>query len=169
MAIPLFVCHANCCRSVLAHYLYEDLCPGAVALSAGVAVGDMINDRAAAMLRAWGIDASRHLPRQIDRALCDRADAIFAMGPEYLRRILETYGTDLAAKSYLFADPLGLPVKFTDGNYLVFDPSFDDRPVPELVSEFSWFRDRVVQIHYALHHETHSLVPASRYLHALIA
>src|SRR5437588_3289971 len=109
VAVPLFVCHANCCRSVLAKYLYEDLCPGSRALSAGVEVGDEINDRAAAMLRLWGIDASAHTPRRIDRDLCDRADVIFLMGPEYLRRLLQEYGHDLAAKAYLFADPFLLP------------------------------------------------------------
>jgi protein-tyrosine-phosphatase len=33
--VPLFVCYANCCRSVLAKYLYESLFPGSRALSAG--------------------------------------------------------------------------------------------------------------------------------------
>jgi protein-tyrosine-phosphatase len=56
-AVPLFVCHANGCRSVLARYLYEHLCPGAFALSAGLEVGDEIKGRAREMLRAWGIDA----------------------------------------------------------------------------------------------------------------
>jgi hypothetical protein len=55
--MPLFVCHANCCRSVLAYYLYRHLC-GAAALSAAMEVGDCINDRALAMLDRWGIDAS---------------------------------------------------------------------------------------------------------------
>ena len=50
MSTPLFVCHANCCRSVLARYLYEHLCAGAPALGAGVAAGDVINDRAERML-----------------------------------------------------------------------------------------------------------------------
>src|SRR5262249_47725945 len=112
MLLPLFVCHANCCRSVLAQYLYEDLCPGGPAWSAGIEVGYAINDRAAAMLRAWGVDAGGHRPCPLNRALCDRADAIFLMGPEYLRRLLDTYGPDLATKAYLFADPFSRPRSF---------------------------------------------------------
>ena len=167
MAVPLFVCHANCCRSVLARYLYENLCPGAPALSAGVEVGDEINDRAAAMLRSWGIDPAGHRPRQIDRLLCDRAASIFLMGPEYLRRLLREYG-DLAGKAYLFADPFSLPKSFRHGEYLVFDPSFDARPVAALLWEFRWFRDRVRQINEALDGKAgRPLVPASRYAHLL--
>ena len=36
--VPLFVCHANACRSALAYYLYRSLCPGQPALSAGALV-----------------------------------------------------------------------------------------------------------------------------------
>ena len=32
---PLFICYANCCRSVLAHYLYRHLHADDPALSAG--------------------------------------------------------------------------------------------------------------------------------------
>ncbi|HEV3256747.1 MAG TPA: hypothetical protein VG013_07710 [Gemmataceae bacterium] len=167
MAVPLFVCHANCCRSVLAQYLYETLCPGTMALSAGISPGDEINDRAAAMLRCWGIDAGGHLPKAVDRSLCDRADGIFTMGPEYLRQVLDQCGTDLAAKAYLFADPFSVPQSLQHGEYFVFDPSFENRPVAELVAEFDWFRERVLQIHDALNGEGKTLVPASHYLSLL--
>jgi protein-tyrosine-phosphatase len=163
LPVPLFVCHANCCRSVLAKYLYEHLCPPAVALSAGVEVGYEINDRAAAMLRSWGIDAGGHQPRQIDRPLCDQADAIFLMGPEYLVRLLAEYGRDLADKAYLFADPFSLPGSLEFDEYLVYDPSFEDRPVAELLREFEWFRERVVQIYKVLKGGGRALVPATRY------
>jgi protein-tyrosine-phosphatase len=95
---PLFVCYANCCRSVLAYYLFRQLHPDAPALSAGLDAGDCINDRALLMLRHWGIDAGGHCPRQLDRGLCDRAGAIFVMAPAHLRRLLESYGEDLARK-----------------------------------------------------------------------
>ncbi|MBV9125733.1 MAG: hypothetical protein JO112_20480 [Planctomycetes bacterium] len=163
MPIPLFVCHANCCRSVLAKYLYEDLFPGEPALSAGVFAGEYINDRAEAMLRVWGIDASAHRPGQLDRSLCDRADAIFLMGPEYLRQMLVMHGADLANKAYLFADPFHRPKSLQGDDYLVFDPSFEDRPVAALVEEFAWFRERLGQIHQALHNGRDGLVPASQY------
>src|SRR6266700_4017387 len=81
---PLFVCHANCCRSVLACYLYRHLCNKAPALSAGLEVGERINDRAERMLREWGIDASAHRPLKLSRNLCAEATAIFVMGPSYL-------------------------------------------------------------------------------------
>jgi protein-tyrosine-phosphatase len=167
MKVPLFVCHANCCRSVLAKYLYDHLFPKAPSLSAGVEVGDEINDRAAAMLRWWGIDASKHRPRRIDRALCDRADAIFLMGPEYLCRLLGEYGPDLAAKAYLFADPFRLPECVDDATYLVYDPSFDEKPVEELVREFAWFRERLQQIQQGLAENGPRLVPAAEYLKLL--
>src|SRR5712691_1111156 len=89
---PLFVCHANCCRSVLAYYLYRHLCNNAPALSAGLEVGERINDRAERMLREWGIDASAHRPLKLSRDLCAEASAIFTMGPSYLRRVIWEYG-----------------------------------------------------------------------------
>ncbi len=168
MALPLFVCHANCCRSVLGQYLYEHLC-GSQALSAGVEVGDEINDRAAAMLQSWGIDARHHRPRRIDRSLCDQAAGIFLMGPEYLRRLLAEHGSDLAGKSYLFANPFTVPQSFDNGGYHVYDPSFDDRPIAELVAEFTWFTERVRQVHRSLSGQGPALIPASRYLPLLQA
>ena len=167
MPTPLFLDHAACCRSVLAQYLYEDLCPGTYALSAGVEVGDVINDNALQMLRYWGIDASNHEPRQIDRLLCDQADAIFAMGPEYLVKLFKSFGRPLAKKSYLFADPFMLPQSLAEGEYHVRDPSFDHSPLPDLIKEFSWFRERVVQIHEALTGGEKRLVPAAEYLDLL--
>jgi len=167
MLTPLFVCHANCCRSVIAKYLYESLNPGFSAFSAGIEVGDQVNDRAAAMLRWWGLDASGHTPRRIDRELCDHAGAIFVMGPEYLLRLIKMLGMDLAHKSYLFADPFNTPESFQNGAYHVYDPSFDNRPVEELVKEYDWFRDRVCQIHRALLSDQNGLIPASRYIKIL--
>ena len=106
---PLFVCHANCCRSVLACYLYRHLCNKAPALSAGLEMGERINDRAEQMLREWGIDASAHRPLKLSRNLCAEASAIFVMAPSYLHRMIWEYGDDLADKAYLFADPFTRP------------------------------------------------------------
>ena len=161
---PLFVCHANCCRSVLARYLYQHLCNNAPALSAGLEVGERINDRAERMLRAWGIDASAHLPLKLSRDLCAEADAIFVMGPSYLHRVIWEYGEDLAAKAYLFADPFTRPVSFGKGEYKVSDPSFDNRPTSELLKEFEWMRERVLHIRHALLGDGRRLVPLSEYL-----
>jgi protein-tyrosine-phosphatase len=162
--LPLFVCHANCCRSVLACYLYRHLCNGAPALSAGLAVGDQINDRAEGMLREWGIDASGHRPLQISRNLCAQATAIFVMAPSYLHRLVWEYGEDLADKAYLFADPFTKPVSLGRGEYTVIDPSFDNRPISELRNEFWWMRERVLQIRLALLGDGRRLVPLSEYV-----
>lgn len=163
MAVPLFVCHANCCRSVLACYLYRQLCE-APALSAGLDVGERINDRAARMLEEWGIDASAHTPRKISRELCTQADAIFVMGPSYLHRMVSEYGEDLSDKSYLFADPFTRPASFECGEYKVTDPSFDTVPASELVKRFAWMRDRVVQIRDSLGGNGRRLIPLTDYL-----
>jgi len=152
----------------MAEYLYRQL-TGTAALSAGVEVGEQINDRAAAMLSCWGIDAHRHRPRRLDRALCDQADAIFTMGPLYLARVLRRLGRDLASKSYLFADPFVVPPGFEQDAFLVYDPSFDPRAPDELVREFAWFRGRVAEVHRALVSGRPALVPASRYLDRLDA
>ena len=161
---PLFVCHANCCRSVLARYLYGRLCNDAPAVSAGLETGERINDRAERMLRAWGIDASAHRPRKLSRDLCAEASAIFVMGPSYLHRVIWEFGEDLADKAYLFADPFTRPVSFSNGADKVSDPSFDNRPTSELLSEFEWMRERVLQIRLALLGEGRRLVPLSEYL-----
>ena len=160
---PLFVCHANCCRSVLARYLYVHVCK-APAQSAGLDAGERINDRAERMLRAWGIDPSAHRPLRLSRELCVEADAIFVMGPSYLHRVVREYGEDLADKAYLFADPFTRPVSFGNGEYKVVDPSFDTRPTSELATEFGWMRERVLQIRLALLGDGRRLVPLSEYL-----
>jgi hypothetical protein len=150
----------------MAEYLYRSL--GATAHSAGVEVGDELNDRAAGMLRCWGIDATGHRPRRLTRELCDAAGAIFAMGPVYLARLLAEHGWDLAGKSGLFADPFSLPAGFAAGEYLVRDPSFDPGPYEELAREYAWFPARVAEIRSSLEGAgRRSLVPASRYLKLL--
>src|SRR5207247_10459715 len=66
-------------------------------------------------------------------------------------------------KAYLFADPFTRPVSFSNGEYKVFDPSFDNRPTVELVKEFGWMRERVLQIRLALLPDGRRLVPLSEY------
>jgi len=161
--VPLFVCHANCCRSVLARYLYVHLCQEPAA-SAGLDAGEWINDRAEGMLRCWGIDAHAHRPLQLSRSTCAAAGAIFVMGPSYLHRLVHEYGEDLAEKSYLFADPFTRPESFSTDRYKVIDPSFDARPATELAKEYEWMRERVIQIRKSLLGEGQRLVPLSEYL-----
>jgi len=168
MKRPLFVCYANCCRSVLAEYLYENLNPGSRAESAGIECGDEINDRAEAMLRHWGIESRQHCPRKLTRELCEQSDAIFLMTPDYLRDLLTQFGSHLAGKAYLFADPFSIPKSFRNGEYFVRDPSFDSCDTSELIREFEWFRERVIQIYEALHGTGMMLVPASSYLGTIL-
>ena len=116
------------------------------------------------MLREWGIDASAHVPLKLSRDLCAEASAIFVMGPSYLHRLVSDYGEDLADKAHLFSDPFTRPVSFANGEYKVFDPSFDNRPTSELLKEFVWMRERVLQIRRALLGEGRELVPLTDYL-----
>ena len=115
------------------------------------------------MLREWGIDASAHQPLKLSRNLCAEATAVFVMGPSYLHRVMWEYGEDLADKAYLFADPFTRPVSFGNREYKVIDPSFDNRPTGELVKEFGWMRERVLQIRLALLPDGRRLVPLSEY------
>jgi protein-tyrosine-phosphatase len=165
--LPLFLCHANCCRSVLASYLYPHLCSGAPASSAGLGPDQQTSDRALAMLAYWGIDAAGHRPTKLDRRLCDKTTAIFVMAPPYLRRLLLESGADLASKAYLYADPFASPRSLGPGQFTVPDPSFDERPAPELVEEFTWMRDQALQIRQALLGRGRPLIPAARYLNLL--
>ena len=164
--IPLFVCHANCSRSMIAAYLFRDIA-GAPALSAGMEAGDLPAQRAVEMLAYWGIDARAHRPRQVDRPVCDQGEAIFVMAAPYLRRLLIEYGGDLAVKSYLFADPFTRPVSFADREYAVIDPTWDHRAACDLCADHAWMRDRVAQIDEALHGRGRPLAPAADYLDLL--
>jgi protein-tyrosine-phosphatase len=166
-AVPLFLCHANCCRSVLACHLYQHLCDGATALSAGLAPGEQTSDRALAMLAWWGIDASEHRPRKLDRRLCDEASAILVMAPPYLRRLVLEYGADLATKAYLYADPFRYPESLARGHFTVSDPSFDERPTRVLIEEFAWMGERALRIRDALLGHGPPLIAAANYLHLL--
>ena len=166
--IPLFVCHANCSRSMMAAHLFRDIAR-ALALSAGMEVGEQPAARALEMLAYWGMVASAHRPRQIDRAVCDQASAIFVMAAPYLRRLLIEYGEDLGVKSYLFADPFTRPVCFARREYAVNDPTWEIRAVSHLCAEHAWMRDRVAQINEALHGRGRPLVPATDYLNLLAA
>ena len=167
-AIPLFVCHANCCRSVLASSLYRRLCPAGLVLSAGLDPGERTSDTALAMLAHWGIDATAHQPTKLDRRRCEEASAIFVMAPPYVRRLLLEYGDDLADKAYLYGDPFRRPEAFGP-EHTVPDPSFDPRPTWKLVEQFSWMRERTLQIRQSLIGHGRPLVAASSYLNLLQA
>lgn len=164
--IPLFVCHANCCRSVLASYLYQHLCPATLVRSAGLDPGERTSDTALAMLALWGVDATGHQPTKLDRRRCEEATAIFVMAPPYVRRLLLEYGHDLANKTYLYGEPFTRPRSFAP-EHTVPDPSFDPHPTQELVERFSWMRERTLQIRQSLLGHGRPLVAASSFLNLL--
>jgi hypothetical protein len=83
------------------------------------------------------------------------------MAPPSLRRLLLEYGPDLASKASLFADPFRRPESFGGGKYTVWDPSFDERPARELVREYAWMRERVLQIRQAWLGEGRPLIAAA--------
>ena len=85
------------------------------------------------------------------------------LAPAHLHRLLGSYGEDLDRKTYLFADPFSLPQSLPPGAYKVYDPSWDPRPVGELVQAYLWMRERVRQIGQALRSGDKALVAASRY------
>ena len=92
--------------------------------------------------------ADRHQPRQLDRALCEQASALFVMAARYLRWLLVQYGSDLASQAYLFADPFTPPQSLERGQYTVCDPSFDQRPVQNWCANIRGC-ERVLQISQA--------------------
>jgi protein-tyrosine-phosphatase len=162
-AVPLFVCHANCCRSVLASYLYRHEYPAAAVLSAGLDPGERTSDTALAMLARWGVDATGHRPIKLDRCRCEEASAIFVMAPPYIRRLLLEYGHDLADKVYLYGEPFCRPESFGP-EHTVPDPSFDPRPTEELVEQFGWMLERTLQIRRSLLGHGRPLVAAGGYM-----
>jgi hypothetical protein len=85
----------------------------------------------------------------IREVIVSRYRVVYRLGRDAVE-IATVFRGDLADKAYLFADPFTRPVSFNDGLYKVSDPSFDDRPTSELVREFAWMRERVLQIRLAL-------------------
>lgn len=120
------------------------------------------------MLARWGIDASGHNPSKVARRRCEQASAIFVMAPPYVRRLLLEYGHDLADKTYLYRQPFTRPKAFGP-QHTVPDPSFDPRPTEELIEEFSWMRDRTLEIRQSLLGHGRPLTPAASYLNILEA
>jgi len=166
--VPLFichVCHANCCRSVLASYLYRHLCAGAPVLSAGLEPGVQSSDRALAMLARWGIDARRHRPVKLDRELCNQARAV-CDDPSVRTSAAARVRCRSGGQDSPLSNPFIRPGSLAPEKYTVTDPSFDERPIYELVEEYSRMRDHV-QIREALLGRGRRLVAAASYLDLL--
>ena len=163
---PLFICHANCARSVLGEYLYRGL-TGHYAMSAGLEPGSAINVRVNKMLSSWKIDSSEHRPKRVTREICENAHSIYVMGPKYLRRLLDEIGYDLTDKTYLYADPFAVPNSFSAGEFLVTDPSFIDKSTKRLVNDYRWMHERTYQIRLAMLNDGATLIPVSRYKHLI--
>jgi len=75
----LFVCVGNQGRSVIAERLFREAAGGVhEARSAGAAPGREVHPEAVAVVDELGIDASDHIPRQLDEELMGWADVVVA-------------------------------------------------------------------------------------------
>jgi hypothetical protein len=90
------------------------------------------------------------------------------MAPPYVRRLLLEYGRDLADKTYLYGEPFRRPEAFGP-EHTVPDPLFDPRTTGKLVEQFSWMRERTLQIRQSLLGHGRPLVPPVSYLNLLEA
>ncbi len=79
MTHVLFVCVGNQGRSVIAERLFREAAGGVhEARSAGAAPGREVHPEAVAVVDELGIDASDHIPRQLDEELMGWADVVVA-------------------------------------------------------------------------------------------
>jgi arsenate reductase (thioredoxin) len=103
----LFVCVANSGRSVMAERLFRALGTAHEARSAGSDPGDAPHPNVVAALAEVGIDASDHVPRQIDAEALAWADVAVSTCAEEVCPV--TPG--VRRISWAIHDPKGLPLE----------------------------------------------------------
>lgn len=89
----LTVCHGNICRSPMAQGLLAAALPDCEVSSAGLGalVGQPADPHACALMDERGMSIQSHRARQIDRALCQRADLILVMDADQRREVEQRY------------------------------------------------------------------------------
>ena len=104
----LFVCVANSGRSVMAERLFRQAAQGRhQARSAGREPGAAPQPEVVEALRERGIDASDHVPRELDRQALDWADVAVSTCSEAVCPV--TPG--VRRISWVFEDPKNLPLE----------------------------------------------------------
>jgi arsenate reductase (thioredoxin) len=102
----IFVCVGNQGRSVIAERLFREAADGVhEARSAGAAPGRDVHPEAVAVLAELNIDASDHLPRQLDAALMEWADVVVAACDGVCPVV-----TGKRNENWHLPDPMGLPL-----------------------------------------------------------
>ena len=81
MAMALFVCRQNAGRSQMSQALFERAARGRhTAQSAGTAPAEQVHPEVVEVMREVGIDLSGVAPRELSRAMLERADVVITMG-----------------------------------------------------------------------------------------
>lgn len=116
--VLLFVCTGNTCRSPMAEAIARSLTSGAGptevptrVFSAGVATrgGEAITAEAREALEDMGIDAGRHMSRELTRELIDQAEVIYAMTRAHAEAVREI--APYAADRVMLLDPRGRDIE----------------------------------------------------------
>ncbi|MFI5348273.1 MAG: low molecular weight protein arginine phosphatase [Elusimicrobiota bacterium] len=110
----LFVCTGNICRSPVAEFLAEALAREAGlplrAASAGVEaeIGQGMTPGAARTLASRGVRGSKHVARQLDEAMLEAADKVYALTAAHKSIIVRRF-PGYSAKVMVLREAAGLP------------------------------------------------------------
>lgn len=127
----LVTCVGNICRSPTAELLFRHYAPGVAVSSAGISAlgGEPMAATALDVLRAHGLDGSRHIARQLHGALLDDADLILVMEKVHADAIARNaplatgrlFLLDHWQDRHDIADPFGQPRSAFEDAYLQID------------------------------------------------
>jgi protein-tyrosine-phosphatase len=113
----LVVCTGNSCRSPMAHYMLADMLKGmpASVISAGTdaPVGSPAAVNAVTVMRATGLDLTRHRAQQLSTAMVEAADLVLVMDEYHRRRVVDLV-PDAAGRTRLLLSFVGSDKKVED-------------------------------------------------------